>query len=94
MTLIRQNFRFILFVAVSAMMLTQSIAAGHDESHHHITDDCVVCKIVEVSSDKAQIAVSIVTIQPRLTGVAFEAAPILISNDLWSSALSRAPPAS
>lgn len=94
MTLIRQNFRFILFVAVSAMLLTQSIATGHDESHHHVSDDCVVCKIVEVSSDKAPLAVSIVIIQPRLTGVVFERAPILISSNLWSSALSRAPPAS
>ncbi len=94
MTSVGRKYKFLLFIALSAMMLSQSIAAGHDQFHHHLTDDCVVCKIVEVSHDKANLVQATVAVLPRLSVYEFEVAQLPVENNLWRKSLSRAPPAS
>lgn len=94
MTSIRKKFRFMLYIAVSAMLLMQSVAAGHDQFHHHVSDDCVICKIAEVKSDKASPAPTTIIVQPQSSGFVIETTPIQIASNLWTNALSRAPPAS
>ncbi len=94
MVLIRRNYKILLFIAVAAMLVSQAIVAGHDQFHNHISDDCVICKIAEVSNDKASLAQTVSIVLPNLAGVEFFAAGLPFENKLWNTAQSRAPPAS
>ncbi len=94
MTSIGRHSKFLVFVIVSAMLLMQSIVESHDQFHHHAGDDCVICKIAEVPFDKANLAQEPAEVLPRLIGVYIRAGSRLFENNLWRSALSRAPPTS
>jgi hypothetical protein len=94
MVSIRRNYKILLFIAVAAMLASQAIVAGHDQFHNHISDDCVICKIAEVSSDKASLAQTISIVLPKLAGIEFFAVGLTSENKLWKTAQSRAPPAS
>lgn len=91
---ISRNYKILLFIAVAAMLVSQAVVAGHDQFHNHISDDCVICKIAEVSNDKASLAQSVSIVLPNLAGVEFFAARLTLENKLWDKAQSRAPPAS
>ncbi|MBL4602381.1 MAG: hypothetical protein JKY84_06540 [Emcibacteraceae bacterium] len=89
-----QKNNFLVIIAISAMILTQLIVANHDQLHHHVADDCVVCKVVEISYDKVSLTYISIVVLPKIVSAKLVATQIITKVALWTQVLSRAPPAS
>ena len=89
-----QKNNFLVVIAISVMILIQLIVANHNQLHHHAADDCVVCKVVEISYDKVSLTHISIVVLPKITGAEFVTTQFIAKVGLWSQVLSRAPPAS
>jgi hypothetical protein len=48
----RTYYRYLMIFISAALIWSQNVVAMHDQLHQHLTDDCVICKVVESGNDK------------------------------------------
>ena len=84
--------KYLMIFFTIVLLYAQSAVAMHDSLHQHMTDDCVMCTVVENGNDKAlDVNISDVFIEYTVSKVHV----ILEQNlqiQLWVRPSSRAPP--
>ncbi len=94
MVALRQHFKYLLFIVSAAVIWAQYIAATHDQFNHHVSDDCVICKIAANGIDHANIVDISLFDYFHSEVITFFVITVLFKTSLWKTALSRAPPVS
>ena len=92
MTLIRQHSKSLLFVVATLLIWAQYITTDHDLRHQHVNDDCVVCKIVQVGSDRLNVENFQHKVYLKSEFVSFNFIEVFLVHNIWETSLSRAPP--
>lgn len=94
MTLLRHHSKYLLFVISAVLIWAQYFTTVHDQRHQHVNDDCVVCKIAQTGSDKAQVENFQYSDYLKSEFVSYSYLEIPLTKSIWKTSLSRAPPVS
>ena len=94
MTKLRLHFRFLLLLVPVALAWTQYVTAEHEWVDHAVMDDCVICKIVENGSDKANLVDIAHGEHFSADSVSAHFFDARFYSSLWDTPQSRAPPIS
>jgi len=94
MVSLRQHCKYLLLIVPVVLIWSQSLAAGHDQLHNHVSDDCVICKIAENGSANTNLMDVSFTAISHSEDVFTFIINVVVNTNLWISPLTRAPPAS
>jgi hypothetical protein len=94
MASLRHRYKYLLFIVPALFVWMQYLVVAHDQSHHNITDDCVICKIAETSNAKANEVDVSFTYYFHTEPLSIFILKIVFKTILWETPLTRAPPAS
>ncbi len=94
MVSLRQHCKYLLFIVPVILIWSQSIVAGHDQLHHHVSDDCVICKIAGNGIDNANLVDVSYADNVHSQAVFTFIINVVSKPNLWATRLTRAPPTS
>ncbi|MDG1709127.1 MAG: hypothetical protein P8H03_10220 [Emcibacteraceae bacterium] len=89
----RAQYKYLMIFLSAALIWAQSATAMHDQLHQHVTDDCVMCKVVENGNDKAHDVKDEATYQKTITSSVHVLNEQITHIKIWVKSSSRAPPA-
>lgn len=90
MNFVSRHIKFILFVAVASLLITQQELASHD--HGILIGDCVICKMVDHNSGFVPVTKSFAALYIVISFISIEFSRVLLRRKNWITPALRAPP--